>query len=241
VKALILVGGRGKRLGALTGSLPKPMLPVHGRPFLEYVLRELKRSGFSEVVLLCGYRAKRVRDYFGDGARWGLKLHYSVEKKPMGTGGALRAAERWLDPDRSFLLLNGDTYLKTDFRRPIRFHARRRADLTILLARIRSRKAAERHYGSVLLDRNRKVVGFAEKAPVGREAYVNAGVYVIHPRMLRRIPKNRSSSLEREFFPKLVGGRFYGWPVIADFMDIGTVVRYREATMILKPLTSRHD
>ncbi len=236
LKTLILVGGRGRRLGYLTASMPKSLLPIHGRPFLEHVIVHLKRSGFKNFILLCGYRADRVQGHFQDGRRWGVRIQYSIEPKPMGTAGALKWAERWIDPHQSFLVLNGDTFFKTDLRKLTRFHAKSRADLTMVLTKPENRTASRKEYGSVILDHRKRVIRFIEKAPLKQPAYINAGVYVCHPRILRLIPKNRPCSLEQEIFPRLIEGRFYGWPVKGYFMDIGTVARYRKAARTFKPL-----
>ena len=107
-QAVILAGGLGTRLGALAGGLPKCMVPIGGRPFLEYVVAQLAGQGFRRLLLLVGYRADTVEAHFGDGSRWGLEIAYSREEQPLGTGGALRLASAAL-PER-FLLLYGDLY-----------------------------------------------------------------------------------------------------------------------------------
>src|SRR5712671_242507 len=106
-QAVILVGGRGTRLGELTRTIPKPMLPVGGRPFLEYLLQLLRREGFTRVLFCTSHLAEAVQDHFGDGSRFGLTAGYTREPQPLGTGGALRFAREHLD--EQFLVLNGDT------------------------------------------------------------------------------------------------------------------------------------
>src|SRR6185295_2279579 len=112
-RVFILAGGRGTRLQALFPDQPKPMVPVAGRPFLEHQISLLAQQGFDDFVLCLGYRAEQISSYFGDGARWGVRLAYSTELQPLGTAGALKQAARlWSGPA---LVLNGDTYLDTDF------------------------------------------------------------------------------------------------------------------------------
>ena len=111
--AVILAGGLGTRLGALADGLPKPMVPVGGRPFIDYILHQLSRQGFQDVILLVGYRAKIIQDYCKEGDAFGLNIRYSIEQAPVGTGGAVKLATRLID--RKFLLLFGDLYRPIDY------------------------------------------------------------------------------------------------------------------------------
>ena len=224
------MGGKGKRLGGLTAATPKPMLPVHGKPFLESLIRQLRNSGLKDLILLCGYRAERIRDYFGDGSAFGVRIRYSVETRPMGTAGAVKSAARWLEPGKNFLLMNGDTFFRNDWRELMGFHKRKRADLTMAVTRVSGSSISTRRFGSVVLDADKRVTGFSEKVPAGRVAYLNAGIYAMHPRLLRLIPRGKPFSLEHQVFPLLAGRRFYGWPVRGRFVDIGTVAAYRNAS-----------
>jgi NDP-sugar pyrophosphorylase family protein len=229
LKVAILVGGKGKRLGRLTAATPKPMLPVHGKPFLETLIGHLRRSGFKDLILLCGYRADRIRNYFGDGSAFGVRIRYNIEKRPMGTAGAVKSASRLLESGKSFLLMNGDTFFQNDFRGLVRFHNRKRADLTMAVARAPRKSASARRFGSLVLDRSGRVLGFSEKGSAGRPAFLNAGLYALHPRVLRMIPRGKPCSLEHQVFPRLAGKQFFAWPVKGRFLDIGTPASYRDA------------
>lgn len=229
VKAVVLAGGRGRRLGYLTRAVPKPMLKVAKRPFLEHVIVHLRGQGFREIVLLCGYRHRILRDYFGDGGRWRIHIQYSVENRPMGTGGAVRLAAPLLGSKRSFLLLNGDTYCKSDLAGMIRAHREKRARVTMGVTKHSGRKGEVRRSGSVTLDARNRVVAFEEKAAGTETVYLNSGIYVVNPGVLRLIPAGRPYSLEQQLFHKLIGKRLFGWPMKGDFVDIGTVSGYRKA------------
>jgi NDP-sugar pyrophosphorylase family protein len=126
-KVFLLAGGLGKRLRPLVNNVPKPMAPIHGRPFLEYQLHLLSRHGFRHFVLCVGYMATRIIEYFGDGSRRGFRVEYSVEETPMGTGGALRCAAGHIDPEMPFLVVNGDTYFDADLRSIVAHHGRQRS------------------------------------------------------------------------------------------------------------------
>jgi len=113
MQVVILAGGKGTRLRPITYQVPKPMVPIHGKPFLQYQLELIKSLGINEVLLLVGYLGKQIEEYFGGGPKFGLNIEYSYENNPLGTGGALKNAEEKLA--EKFLLLNGDTFLPMDY------------------------------------------------------------------------------------------------------------------------------
>lgn len=220
-QAVILAGGLGKRLGKLTRSTPKPLLPVGGRPFLEYLVWNLRRHGITKVVFCVGYLAEKIKDHFGDGRRFGVSIDYVVEREPAGTGGALLLAQPLLK--ENFLVVNGDTLFDFNY-----------LDLGLFLEESRSAAAMALcflsdagRYGRVRLEEC-VVKGFAEKAGGGPGA-VNAGVYAVKKEVLAWLP-GVPSSLETELFPLLAGsgylaGRIYG----GFFIDIGVPESLREA------------
>ena len=234
LKVAILAGGRGRRLGFLTSFAPKPMLKVSNRPFLEHVILDLRKQGFKDLILLCGYQANRIKDYFRDGDQWKVRIQYSIETHPLGTGGAIKLAEPYLNRRQSFLLLNGDTFLKDHLKQMIRFHQRVRARLTMAVSKVVGPSETGRQFGSLTLNQHRQIVQFSEKVSTPHSVYLNAGAYVVHPSILRMIPKGKPFSLEHQLFPRLISRRFYGWPAKAKFMDIGTVSRYRIVAQKLK-------
>lgn len=215
--AIILAGGLGTRLRDTLVDLPKPMAPVGGRPFLEYLLRQLGRQGFADVLLCVAYRADAIRDHFGDGSALGLRLDYSVEDEPLGTAGALRLVAPDL-PGNRWLLLNGDSYFGIAFAELAAAHERSGAGATIALRRT----AQAERFGSVGIDERGLVTSFVEKAASGDgERLTNAGVYVVERSVIELIPAGRPVSLEREILPSLAGASLFGQEFDAPFVDIG--------------------
>lgn len=219
-QAVILCGGLGTRIAALSGGLPKSLLPIAGRPFLGHLLEFLAGSGVCECVLLVGHGAEAVEAAARSQAPQGVSLRFSREAEPLGTGGALKLAEALLAP--RFLMLNGDTFLRADLAELAAEHARAAADGAVAtLALVRHREAGEK--GAVETAPDRRITRFLEKGRTG-PGWINAGVYVIERSGVADIPGG-VVSLEREVFPRWMeraGGRgVCGWPTEAYFVDIG--------------------
>ena len=172
LEAIILAGGKGDRLGALTNETPKSLLPVGSRPFLEYVLDYLSEQGISRVIFALGYQHEKIQFHFGERYK-GLKLSCTVEEELLGTGGAIRLA-LGLARTEHVMALNGDTLFKVPLDGMLQLHHDTHADLTIALASVDDVS----RYGQVLLD-DHKVVGFKEKDTTG-SGYINGGLYVLH-------------------------------------------------------------
>jgi len=224
MKAVILVGGEGTRLRPLTFSLPKPMIPVINKPFLLHMIDWLKRHGISEIILSMGYLSTAIEDYFGDGSRFGVKMWYVVEDSPLGTGGAIKNVERFVDD--TFIVLNGDILTDLDLTSMIAFHREHKAVATISLTPVEDPSA----YGLVDLDDRSRVLRFLEK-PSPEEIttnLINAGTYIMESSVLDIIPPNRNVSVEREVYPGLLerGNPVYGYPSGAYWLDIGTPAKY---------------
>ncbi|MBI4371803.1 MAG: NDP-sugar synthase [Elusimicrobia bacterium] len=225
MKAAILIGGRGTRLRPFTLEAPKPLLPVLNRPFLEYQFQVLRRHGVREVVLCVSYRAEAFHRVFGSGRRLGLRLSYARETLPLGTGGALKNAERLLRGGPC-LVLNGDVLNAFDLGVFRRFHRARRAEISIALTRVKDPTL----YGLVLTDETGRVRRFLEK-PSWDEVEsnaVNAGAYLFEPSVFAHIPAGKPYSLERGLFPERLaaGARLGGWVAPGYWIDIGTVEKY---------------
>jgi len=214
VSAVVLVGGLGTRMRVVSGDLPKPMLPVAGRPFLEHLLRFIRRAGVRRVILATGYRAEAVRRHFGDGSIVGLELLYSPEDEPLGTGGALRLAcektERW-----PVLALNGDSFFAVSLASLLTAHGLARAKLTMALVEV----ADTGRFGRVRTSPGGNILGFEEKSGSG-PGLVNAGVYVLEKQVLAAIGPG-PCSFERDALPRLLGDRTLGVPTPGLFVDIG--------------------
>mgnify|MGYP001579649591 CR=1 FL=1 len=223
-KAVILVGGEGTRLRPLTLNTHKCMVPIINRPFLEHLLSNLRKHGVREVVFALCHLHNQIVDHFGDGSAFGMKLHYVVEDTPLGTAGAVRNAERFLDG--TFFVLNGDVYTDLDLTALLKLHKRQSAMATIALTYVEDTRA----FGVVETAESGRVMRFLEKPQPGVSAAktVNAGTYVLEPQTLALIPRNQPYMFEHGLFPTLLkdGQPVYGYPSSCYWMDIGTPQRY---------------
>lgn len=224
MKALFLAGGMGTRLKPLTNHLPKPMVPVMGRPLLERNLDALKSCGVSEAVLSTCYRANCIEEHFERKNHSGIDLHYVCEDVPLGTGGAIKNCQKYFDD--TFLIFNSDILSNIDLCDLIRFHKAKQAGLTIAATRVANPSA----YGVIEYDSNGYATSFTEKPKPGEEKsnYINAGIYVFEPRIFDRIPSGKVVSIEKDIFPALVKGG-YKVAVYLDnsyWIDIGTPEKY---------------
>ncbi|MGH2361257.1 MAG: nucleotidyltransferase family protein [bacterium] len=215
MQAVLLVGGLGTRLRSLSGDRPKPMMPVAGRPFLQYLLVQLKNYGIRDVVLCVGYRAEMIQDHFGRGERLGINVRYSLDTELRGTAGALRLAQEFISGD-TFITMNGDSFFDADLQAVVRFHENRRSAATMALVHVEDSS----RYGTVDVDDDGRIVGFKEKQ-WSKAGLVNGGIYVFGREVLGLIPEGRAVSLEHEIFPRLVDTGFDGLPFRAPFVDIG--------------------
>lgn len=224
MNALILLGGLGTRLRPLTLDTPKPLLPILNRPFLAYQIDLLKKFGVREVVLALGHQSAHFQERLGDGRAWGVRFIYSVEKEPLGTGGAIRLARPHLQ-QRSFVL-NGDIFSDFNLTALVACHEQSRAEATLALVEVDNPAA----YGLVQTSSEGTVTRFIEK-PTGPSfpcRTINAGCYLFEPSVVDAIPEGRSVSVEREVFPGLLaaGRRVAGWSHAGYWSDIGTLSTY---------------
>jgi NDP-sugar pyrophosphorylase family protein len=231
--AVILSGGFGLRLRGVIGETAKPMAPINGRPFLELLLRQLKRHGFSRVILGVGYKYETIREYFGEQA-YGLELVYSIETSPLGTGGALRQAAEYIATD-DFLVMNGDSYTNVDLTGLVRKHAGSKAAVTVVVI-----PETRSDAGSVVLDQNGKVINFAEKRTVAESRYLSAGIYIVNKGLVNSVPAATKISMEEQLFPLwLAEGRTIEASIFEGHcMDIGTPERYQKAQAALEKVES---
>ncbi|MDX6532365.1 MAG: mannose-phosphate guanylyltransferase [Gaiellales bacterium] len=223
--AVLLVGGQGTRLRPLTEWLPKPMLPIANRPFLEHQIEHLREHGVDRVILSCGYLPDAIRAHFGD------SLDYAVEDEPLGTGGAIRFAAEGVE--ETFVVCNGDILTDLDVTGLVEMHRARGARATIALHRVDDPSG----YGLVRTDGRGAVTAFVEKPPPGEADVdtINAGTYVFEPDVLELIEPGRMVSVEREVFPRLVGDGLYAQAGDGHWRDIGTPASYLAANMERMP------
>lgn len=217
--AVILVGGKGTRLRPLTNSIPKPMLPVAGYPFLQHLLGRIREAGMTHVVLGTSFKAEVFEEHFGDGSEMGLEIEYVVEDFPLGTGGGIRNVLPKLRHDRA-MIFNGDILGGTDLNAVLRTHVDNDADVSLHLLRV----ADPRAFGCVPTAEDGRVEAFLEKAEDPPTDQINAGCYVFQRDVVESIPEGRVVSVERDVFPDLLvkGRRLYGHVDQAYWRDLGT-------------------
>ncbi len=224
MKAVILVGGEGTRLRPLTVNAPKPMIPVLNKPFLEHVLEYLVHFGITDVILSMGYRSEVITRHFGDGAAFGVNLVYVHEETPLGTAGAVKNAERYLDG--TFFVFNGDVLTSLDLGSMLEFHRQKSAAVTIALTPVEDPTA----YGLVEIDDESRVRRFVEKPTWDSVTtnLINAGTYIVEPEVFRYVPPRLYYMFEHGLFPVLLqtGDPMYGYPSNAYWIDIGTPQKY---------------
>lgn len=227
-RAFILCGGLGTRLRAVVSDRPKSMALIGDVPFLQLLLQDLKAQGVGEVVLGTGYRADQIEQFFGNGERLGLRLHYSREEVPLGTGGALKLAEELLsDP---VVVLNGDSYVEWNLAAMTDLFRQKNADIVMVLQEVPDVS----RYGSVQIDAERRVAEFVEKGSRTGAGLINAGIYLLRAEIVSSLAPGSAISLERDVFPKFLGGKFYGLVSRGIFIDIGVPADLERAQTLLQ-------
>ena len=224
MKAIILAGGFGTRLKSIVSDLPKPMVMIAGKPFLEHLIRNLRDQGITEVILCIHHMANKIKSYFGNGRKFGLKVTYSEEDVPLGTAGAIKKAEKYIDG--TFLVLNGDSYSNIDLNKLLEFHKDKNSKYTLCLIKVDD----SREFGRVQLEGD-KIINFAEKSDFG-SGLINSGIYVFEPEIFKHIQAEKNVSIEKEIFPELTKeGLLHGYKSEGYFIDIGrpeTYAKFKE-------------
>lgn len=221
-KAFILAGGLGTRLRPLTYGIPKPLIPIGGKPLLEHTVNLLKDFGVDEIILAVGYKAKMIEDHFGDGSDYGLTIKYVKEEKKLGTAGPLRLARD--DLTSPFFMLNGDILVEMDMNDFAFFHSARGGLATVALTPVEDIS----RYGAVEM-KGFKILQFLEKPKKSEPGLINAGIYVIDPKIIDMVP-DEPCSIEKQIFPKLAKeGQLYGYPFHGKWVDTGTLTSLRQA------------
>ncbi len=229
VRAFVLCGGLGTRLRPVLSDRPKSMALVAGVPFLQLLLQRLRSQGVEEVVLGTGYMAEQIEEFFGDGGALGLRIGYSREEAPLGTGGALKLAEPLLsDP---VIVLNGDSYVEWSVAATRELFAKKAATIVMVLQAV---PKVDR-YGSVTIDGEGRVLEFVEKGSRTGSGLINAGVYLLQKQIVAALPSGEAVSLERDVFPKLLDGHVYGLVSEGLFIDIGIPADLQRAQTLLVP------
>jgi D-glycero-alpha-D-manno-heptose 1-phosphate guanylyltransferase len=232
IPVLLLVGGMGTRLRSVVPSKPKSLAPVGDIPFLELLVLQLRSQGIRRLVMCTGYQAEQVQGEFGDGRKWGVRIEYSNEPRPLGTAGAIKFAEQLLLQASDFLAMNGDSFLQFDFRQFNRFHREHGG-----LASIAVRGVADAsRYGTVHLDERNRVVAFREKMGIEEPGLINGGVYLFKREILEHIPEG-PASLEKDVLPRILEGGAFALEQKGMFIDIGTPEDYSRAQALYHSLS----
>jgi len=227
--AMILAGGLGTRLRSVVNDRPKPMAAIEGVPFLEILIQSLATKGVRDFVFLIGYQAGSIENYFKTHQKRDVKILLSTESEPLGTGGAVKNAERFAtDPS---LLVNGDTFFDVDVEELYHFHLDRQSTLTLSLHQVDDVS----RYGSVIINEHGVITGFREKEPgAGKPGLINAGLSFLAKDFIHSLPDG-PFSMETDVFPKLVGtGQMFGLRQEGPFFDIGTPESYEAFTEFVK-------
>lgn len=234
MKGMILAAGEGRRLRPLTERLPKPMLPVDGRPLLAHLIELLRRHGVCDIAVNLHHRGEAIESYAGDGARFGVRLTYSHEERLLGSVGALKRLD-WFLRDGPFFVLCGDVLTDIDLTALRSFHKARRAAVTIALYQPEALGSC----GVVRLAEDDRILDFVEKPAPGTEPsrWANAGIYVVEPFVLDDIPRDRPYDFAADLVPALLarGLRIVGYGSDALVVDIGSHDGYRRAQQALRP------
>ena len=201
--AIILAGGKGERLRPLTDKVPKPMVDILGRPLVEYQVLLLVDQGVEHIVFSCGYKSEVIKNYFKDGSKWGIKIDYAMEDKPLGRGGAFKNALQFIPEDVDLVYgSNGDEVIAESLEPMIELHKSKNAMATIFTVQLVS------PFGIVEMDKNSKVTGFREKPVLPH--WVSAGVYILNRQCIELFPD--VGDHETEVFPDLVSkGKVYAY------------------------------
>jgi len=226
MEAIVLAGGLGTRLSSVVPDLPKPMAPIGGRPFLAILLDELIAAGFTTVILAVGYRHEAIRDYFGDTYK-SLSLAYSIEQKPMGTGGAISLAlKQTTDPQ--IFVVNGDTYLELDYKAMLAAHLKEKALLTVAVQTVPDAN----RYGALDIEQGH-IRGFFEKGRSG-PGVINGGVYLLSRALFDGYSLPPVFSFETDLLmPHVREIRPLAFLAAGTFIDIGVPEDYAQAQDLL--------
>ncbi|MFA5771209.1 MAG: sugar phosphate nucleotidyltransferase [Thermoplasmata archaeon] len=222
MKVVILAGGKGTRLLPYTTVYPKPLVPIGDRPILEILIRQLAKNGFDEIILAVGHLAELIQAFFGDGSKYGIKIEYSKEDKPLGTAAPILKIRDKLN--ETFIMMNGDILTTLDFSALVHYHQKNKAAATVAL----NKRDVNIDYGVVEVDSKQNIHEWKEKPKISYN--VSMGVYVLEPEVLDYVPQNQPYDLPeliRDLINnnKIVKGYLYD----GYWLDIGRPEDYKKA------------
>lgn len=234
MKVLILAGGKGTRLGKMTEITPKPLIPIKGKPVLEYQIQLLKKNNLCDITILINHLGERIKEYFGDGKRWGVNISYFEETFPLGTCGGIKMIEKELKED--FLVLYGDLLLNVDFKKLIKQHKKNKQKNRKCIGTLMVHPN-NHPYDSDLVEINEQneILNFLSKPHPEALIYknlVNAAVYVLSPTVCSFIPPKISSDFGKDIFPMIIKDKkssLYAYNSPEYLKDMGTPERLLQA------------
>ncbi len=226
-KAMVLAAGLGTRLRPLTDMISKPMAPIVNKPVMEHIIELLAKYGYKDIVCNLHWYPEAIKEYFGDGSRWGVNIVYSYEKELLGTAGGVKKVENFFEGE-SFLVMSGDALTDIDLEGALRFHKQKGGICSMVLTRVEETS----QYGVVLLDEEKRIYGFQEK-PLSGEAksdLANSGIYFFEPNIFEHMPKDEFFDFGKNLFPNLLKKDipYYGYTHSQYWNDVGTLDEYQQ-------------
>lgn len=226
MKAVIMAGGKGTRLRPLTCNIPKPMVPLVHKPVMEYSIELLRKHGITDIAVTLQYLPDMIKGYFGDGSRYGVKLHYFEEALPLGTAGSIKNAEKFLD--EPFIVISGDGLTDFDLTKGIAFHANKGGIGTIFMKQVEN----PHEFGIIKTNETDEIVQFLEK-PSWDKVFsntVNTGIYVLEPEILNYVEIGVPTDFSKDLFPLLVKEKraLFGYNAEGYWSDVGSLSSYRK-------------
>jgi len=236
MKAMILAAGEGRRLRPLTNHLPKPMLPIAGRPLLEHTIIYLRDHGITDLAINLHHLPQAVIDHFGDGSTWGVSLRYSVEKHLLGSAGGVKRLQDFFD--ETFIVYYGDLFTQADLHPMIGLHQQTSVPATMGLYRVPD----PWNRGIVELNDQQIITRFLEKPPRDQvfSDLANAGIYILEPEVLDSIPAEQMYDFGHDVFPNMLakGIQVAGYVIEDSLIDIGLPEKYEEANRLASKILS---
>lgn len=231
IKTIMMAGGKGTRLRPLTLVRPKPMIPLVNKPIIQYTVDRLKKFGFNDIIMTLNYMSTNIKNHFKDGSEFGMDIRYSVEKWPLGTGGSVKKAEKYIDD--TFMVVSGDVLTDVDFSDVLKFHKEKGALATMVLTEVEDPS----HFGIAVMDEDDKLTQYLEK-PSPEEVFsnvANTGIYIFEPQIFDFFEGKEGKEevdFSKDIFPEVIeqNAGMYGYVFNGYWNDVGRPETYLEAT-----------
>ncbi len=224
-KAIILAGGQGTKLRPYTYEVPKSLLPIKGKPILEYMIENLKANHVFEIIICTGYLGKKISDYFGDGKKWGVKIIYSHENETLKTGGALLKVKKIID-NQPFILVHGDIMTNFPINDLVKFHLEEKSLVTVALKNLHQPES----FGQLTLHGTQLVKFYQNNHHEIKSHLINTGIYVFNHEIFNFFPKNKKTFLLEDIIEELISKKRVKGFVFNDlWFDVGDPKNYEKA------------